>query len=74
MAGNFRICIYNNEKLNQNVHHQFFVCSSNRPPFFDIPIVWLIPESLMYLTNICNNLLSVECLPDIKVIYTVKEH
>ena len=27
-----------------------------------------------YWTNICNNLLSVECLPDIKVIYTVKEH
>ena len=58
MAGNFKICIYNNEKLNQNV----------------IRIVWLILESIMYLTNICNNLLSVECLPDIKVIYTVKEH
>ena len=39
-----------------------------------IPIVWLIPESIIYLTNGCNKLLSVECLPDIKVIYTVKEH
>ena len=47
----------------------------NIESFFDMLIVWLIPESTVYLTNICNNLLSVECcLPDIKVIYTVKEH
>ena len=65
MAGNFKICIYNNEKLNQNVDHQFII--------FEVGLS-LIPESIMYLTNICNNLLSVECLPDIKVIYTVKEH
>ena len=37
-------------------------------------IVWLIPKSFMYSTIICNNLLSVECLPNIKVIYMVEEH
>ena len=53
--------MYNNEKLKQNVDHQFL-------------IVRLTPESIMYLTNICNNLLSVECLHDIKMIYRAKEH